>query len=716
MTFRGASNSVTPAIANSSSSPAEAAPAAVPDLAPLEPSFPASLLTEPSPSVEGAACLSAVVEVQSELAAVGLDGETVMRVAAERARTLAGADGVAVALVDGDACAYRHASGTLASWAGRRLTADEGVLGYAMRTGEAHYCRDTEADVSGDSVAWREAGARSLIVVPLRHAGQSIGAMVVASSTPQAFRGPHVQALRVLGGILAAAMSHAGTLGANKSLLAERTAALSALRESAVRFRTAFEHASIGMAIVALDGRWIRVNRSLCELVCHGEAEILATDFQHLTHPEDLEADVASLRQLVSGEVRCFHLTKRYFHKQGHVVWALLSTSLVRDDHGRPLYFIEQIQDVTQRKQSEWLEDDRRDVLEMVARHQPLDLIVHRLCRMAERQIPGVRASVMLLQDGALRNVAPNLPPDFAENVRPKLLSLAAALCGRAEQQGRFASGDIANDPEWTNFRESAFAHGLRGCWAAPVRSSEGDFLGMVVLYLRHPSSPGPLAERLLDHAAKLTTVAIEHRELAQQLTYRAFHDPLTGLANRMLFDERLEHAMARARRNKTFVTLLAVDLDRFKAINDSLGHEAGDELLQQFSLRMAATLRETDTVARVGGDEFMIVLPDLNDASAAAVVARKLIEATRAPFHVAGRDLRVTASFGGCVYPKDAQDVLTLQRGADAALYRAKGTWARFALSGDMEDSASDTAALPAPASEAPQPGTSTDRELYVG
>lgn len=639
-----------------------------------------------APSAEGAACLSGVIDAQAELAAVDLDPDTLVRVAAGRAGELTGAAGAAVALFDGHAFAFRYAAGSLSPCLGRRFTRDAGVLGYAVRTGETHHCRDVATDPSGEAGRWDEPGTRSLIAVPLRHGGESIGLLLVASPAPQAFRVGHVQGMRLLGGILAAALGHAVTLGANKGLLAERTAALGALRESEERFRNAFEHASIGMAIVALDGRWTRVNRALCEIVGYEEAELLTTDFQHVTHPDDLHDDLAWMRKIVAREVRCYHLTKRYFHKLGHVVWVMLGVSLVRDEQGRPLYFIAQIQDTTQRKQSEWLEDDRRDVLEMVARHQPLDTILVRLCHMAERQVPGVMGAVTLLQDGSLRNVGPNFPAEFNESLRPRMLSLTAALCARAELHGKFAACDIAADPEWATFRDAAFAHGFRGCWSAPVRSSEGDFLGMVSLYLRQPRRPDEWGERLLDQAVKLATVAIEHRELAQQLTHRAFHDPLTGLPNRVLFEERLEHAMARARRNKTFVALMAVDLDRFKAINDSLGHEAGDGLLQQFSQRLASSLRETDTVARVGGDEFMVVLPDLADPAGAEVVARKLVDAMQAPFHLAGRDLRVTASIGACVYPRDAQDLLTLQRGSDAALYRAKGSWGRFAFASELE------------------------------
>ena len=278
-----------------------------------------------------------------------------------------------------------------------------------------------------------------------------------------------------------------------------------------------------------------------------------------------------------------------------------------------------------------------------------------------------------MLQDGTLKNVAPNLPPDFGDAVAPRILTLAAALCARAEMDGKYASSDVARDVEWAPYREAALRHGLRGCWAAPVRSSDGDFLGMVVLYFRNPREPDEWGQRLLDLAAKLASLAIEHRELAQQLTHRAFHDALTGLPNRLLFEERLGLAVARARRNRTAVALLAVDLDRFKQVNDTLGHEAGDALLQQFAARARAALRETDTVARVGGDEFMVILEDVTDAAGPGVVAKKLLEAMRLPFELAGCEVAATASVGVCVYPTDAPDLLALHRGADAALYRSK-------------------------------------------
>jgi PAS domain S-box-containing protein len=136
------------------------------------------------------------------------------------------------------------------------------------------------------------------------------------------------------------------------------------LRESEQRFRSAFDHASTGMALCALDGRWLKVNRSLCNIVGYNEQELLATDFQSITYPDDLAADMEGMRQLLAGESQSYQLEKRYFHKQGHIVWILLSGSLVRDAWGEPLYFIAQMQDITERKRLE------KQILEISDREQ----------------------------------------------------------------------------------------------------------------------------------------------------------------------------------------------------------------------------------------------------------------------------------------------------------------------------------------------------------
>jgi diguanylate cyclase (GGDEF)-like protein len=177
----------------------------------------------------------------------------------------------------------------------------------------------------------------------------------------------------------------------------------------------------------------------------------------------------------------------------------------------------------------------------------------------------------------------------------------------------------------------------------------------------------------MLEMVGKLATISIEHHHTTRQLAHLVEHDALTGLPNRILLEDRLQHALASARRKGTLLALCAIDLDHFKSINDNLGHQAGDSLLQQFSHRIQSLLRQTDTLARIGGDEFLLLLPDLATPDGAAKVARTILDALADPFTIEGNELVVTGSIGIAVAPRDGTDIPALHRSADAAMYVAK-------------------------------------------
>jgi diguanylate cyclase (GGDEF)-like protein/PAS domain S-box-containing protein len=164
-----------------------------------------------------------------------------------------------------------------------------------------------------------------------------------------------------------------------------------------------------------------------------------------------------------------------------------------------------------------------------------------------------------------------------------------------------------------------------------------------------------------------------ERRMDEEQLQHLAYRDPLTDLPNRFLFQDRLEQALEQARRRATNVAVMYVDLDRFKVVNDTLGHTVGDRLLQVVSTRLREVLRPDDTIARLGGDEFAVILPEIARAEDAGSVGRKLLQALREPIDVEGHELHVTASAGVSIFPSDGEDVETLLKHADAALYRSK-------------------------------------------
>ena len=164
-----------------------------------------------------------------------------------------------------------------------------------------------------------------------------------------------------------------------------------------------------------------------------------------------------------------------------------------------------------------------------------------------------------------------------------------------------------------------------------------------------------------------------ERRLAGDRIQYLATHDSLTGLTNRSMFSQLLNHAVQMAQRYQRQFALLFIDLDRFKIINDTLGHEAGDQLLQEIAVRLTQPLRAVDVVARLGGDEFAILIEEISDSSQAATVAHKILTSIIKPTTLMGQECRITASIGICMYPKDAEDEQSLMKNADVAMYFAK-------------------------------------------
>ncbi|MFZ2987433.1 two-component system response regulator [Ideonella sp.] len=188
-----------------------------------------------------------------------------------------------------------------------------------------------------------------------------------------------------------------------------------------------------------------------------------------------------------------------------------------------------------------------------------------------------------------------------------------------------------------------------------------------------------------------------ERKRQEARIQHLAFHDALTGLPNRSLLLDRMALALAHAQRHRTQLALLFIDLDRFKTINDTLGHLLGDEMLRRVADRLRLVLREDDTVARLGGDEFVVLLSDIQDVADPAHVAEKLMAALSSPFQIAGHELHVTCSLGVSIYPRDGSDAQTLLKFADTALYKAKDAGRndyRF-FSPDMDARAHDTLRL---------------------
>ena len=333
---------------------------------------------------------------------------------------------------------------------------------------------------------------------------------------------------------------------------------------------------------------------------------------------------------------------------------------------------------ITERKKFEMMRGGQAELLEMIATSAPLEDVLHRLVRLVESQVSGLRCSILLLDnDGAhLRHVAaPSLPQSYVDAVDGVRVGPDVGSCGTAVyRREAVIVSDINNDPLWENFRDLAAAHDLRSCWSTPILSHQGDVLGTFAMYSSTCREPTPGDISLVDMSTRIAGIAIERKQAEDRIRHMANHDALTGLPNRVLLTDRLSQAVALARRHDGWVAVTFLDLDNFKTINDSLGHNAGDELLKTVAQRMKSCLRSTDTVVRLGGDEFVIVLVDLpKNPDVISDKLHKIRSAIAETITLEGHDIKVASSMGVAIYPNDGNDVDSLLANADAAMYRVK-------------------------------------------
>jgi diguanylate cyclase (GGDEF)-like protein len=332
----------------------------------------------------------------------------------------------------------------------------------------------------------------------------------------------------------------------------------------------------------------------------------------------------------------------------------------------------------TQLQQEVVIRTGQSHVLELIATSTDLEEVLDSLARLIESQMEGMKASVLLLDDEGLHlqhGAAPSLPRDYMQAIDGTAIGPSVGSCGTAAYRREpVIVADIQNDPLWTDFREIAELYGFRACWSTPILTRDRKVLGTFALYARTVRSPLPIEIQMIDAATHLAGIAIERKHTENRIRHMGDHDALTGLPNRLLLEDRLKQAILYAQRFSRQVTVAFIDLDKFKQVNDSLGHSAGDELLKTVANRMVACVRRTDTVVRLGGDEFVIILFDQpSDTEIITPVLENIQTTLLQPINLSGHTLHITCSMGLATYPTDGTDPETLLRNADAAMYRAK-------------------------------------------
>jgi len=539
------------------------------------------------------------------------------------------------------------------------------------------------------------------------------------------------------------------------------------ITQSEARFRHAMEYSVIGMALVSPDGRWLQVNQSLCRLLGYSREELTSMTFQALTHPDDLASDEGKLNALLAGTIETYSHEKRYLRKDGRIVWVLLAVSLVRDVDRRPLYFISQIEDISDLKQTEAV--NRRLMQRITLANEAAGIGVwdwslktgkmnwdKRMFQIyglreeghatyltwvnsllpADRQLAidafdqGIRKSsavdvvFRIVTDNGIRFIRSQstLVLDDDGNVErmlginqdiTEMRLLTDALYQEKERMhitlDAIGEAVISTDEEmrvtfmnpvaevmsgWTQEEAAGkplsellrITHGSDGpemenLLLCELPHSKSELDRELVLHNRSGDrfdihySITPLKTQQGDYIGSVIVIqdVSESREMMRRLSYGASHDMLTRLPNRVSFEQRLKQLLLSACQQQRQHTLIFIDLDRFKAVNDSAGHAAGDALLREISVQMKQHLRSGDFLARLGGDEFGVLLPDCALNEAREVTERLVDAVNHYAFYWEGQLHRIGASAGITLLSRENAHASEVMAQADLACYNAK-------------------------------------------
>lgn len=334
--------------------------------------------------------------------------------------------------------------------------------------------------------------------------------------------------------------------------------------------------------------------------------------------------------------------------------------------------------DITDR----WISEQRMQahdaMLEMVARGAELTDILNAIVRQAEYEDNTTLCSVLLLDaEGKhlLTGAAPSLPDSYNQAIHGVEIGLGVGSCGTAAYLGqRVIVEDIQTHDYWKPYSKLAKEAGLQACWSEPILSSRGKVMGTFAIYHTQPKSPELEDIERIGFAANLASIAIENRLNHDELERRAYSDYLTGLANRRHFLTQAENELTRIQRYGGELSILMLDIDHFKQVNDTYGHKVGDIVLRKLAEVCKTTLRDVDLAGRIGGEEFAVLLPE-TDSRRAADVAERLRSALASSRVMleGGFPLYFTVSLGVATLADKDTNVDTLLNQADLALYQAK-------------------------------------------
>jgi len=451
------------------------------------------------------------------------------------------------------------------------------------------------------------------------------------------------------------------------------------LRQTSQKLEALIDASPISIMARDQNLRIVKWNAAAERMFGWSEREVLGGTVPFV--PPELEDEAVALRQqLLRGESITDFETMR-MRKDGARINISISTTVMRDASGQPAGFISLATDITERKRAERRLQMEHAVTRILEESRTVeDALPHLLRTIAEASgwVYGARweldKAANLLRCMETWCVDAPEVREFMAFSRLRTQTPGASKGPIHQVWGSNAPVWIADVAQEINMRRgpAALKAGLHSIFAFPILVGE-EFYGVIELFGREVRQPDPGLVGVVHTIGSQLGQFMARKAAEQNLRFVASHDPLTGLFNRNIFNERLHQALAQAARFERSLSLLFIDLDGFKLINDTHGHNAGDALLAELAARLRTTLREGDVIGRMGGDEFVVLIEEFAEVSQVAEVAKKLLDTVTRPFVLHGQSCQVTASLGISIYPDDGSDAQTLLKNADMAMYLVK-------------------------------------------
>ncbi|WP_071934337.1 bifunctional diguanylate cyclase/phosphodiesterase [Candidatus Thiodiazotropha endoloripes] len=398
--------------------------------------------------------------------------------------------------------------------------------------------------------------------------------------------------------------------------------------------------------------------------------------WKQLVHAEDRDRVLKEVTDYINGSSDSLEIEMRMHHKAGHDVHVLSrAIRLFQEPDGKPVRLVGTHVDITERKRVERHDERNAEILEMIAIGRPAAEIYDAIALMYEARHPGMRCSLLELHKGRLlHGGAPSMPKAYCDAVHGLEFGPDIGSCGTSTYTGhRVIVENIETDPKWATIKDAALPHGMRCCWSEPIKSSTGKVLGAFGMYYDYPATPNEEESNDLKAAARLASIVMERDQNQKRIHQLAYTDELTGLASRPHFFQSLDELIKTSKRHQRRFSLLYIDLDNFKNVNDTLGHDVGDQLLKVIAKRLKKFGRDVDFVARLSGDEFCILMDDVSDDYITANLAKRCLELIAQPLELSSRWHTPACSIGIAHYPDDGTDASQLLKAADTSLYAAK-------------------------------------------